>query len=300
MIDDICLNNAVANDYCHNIGTYDSPERMDVIVPDDKMLKHLLDIDNNTLVLFDIDKTLVYSPLHVANDDCFGHIIRHHQQYLEKKEARDKTLQIHNFISSSADFVPVAQEVLDAFMYLTALGVDFMAVTSRDAPLAKATLRHLSEAGLQFPIIHENDFDLECRPNSRFEGQVIFSDAGHKGQCLAEFLQKINYGIPNKIIFFDDKEKNLHYVAETCKEWGIDFYGVRYSALDVWSTQLEANICHEQANEFINSLISLLHLEEHCTELHAYFIKDAPKEQHDQHDLCYPVMHNMLTSHILK
>ncbi len=226
------------------------------IVHDDKVVDHLLGIDENTLVIFDVDKVLVYAAEQVAaNDDCFSHIMGYHMQSLEKMDARAKTLKTHNFISTHTTFSLVDPEFKDVFAHLKERNIDFFALTARDKIMSSATIKHIKDVELEFPIIHDGRMDLECRPNAYFEEQIIFADAGHKGECLFEFLGKINYTLPNKVIFIDDKEKNLHQVREFCEERNIDFYGVRYSKLDEWTTNLIGTTCFTQANNFLKALM---------------------------------------------
>jgi hypothetical protein len=58
---------------------------------------------------------------------------------------------------------------------------------------------------------------------------MLFADGADKGQVLKAFLSKIPQYKFKKVIFIDDKVKNLKSVEKVCKETGTQFIGVEYS-----------------------------------------------------------------------
>jgi hypothetical protein len=220
-----------------------------VIIHDDFIAKNLLKagLDNKTLVLFDVDITLVYAEdIIAANDFCFPIYMDHYAKSTSSlADARALAIAAHSLAYSVADFKLVSEEFKHVFPLLDELGVNYMALTARDKGMSAATIRQLANVGIDMSDNHvENKmFDLKSRPNAYFEKNIIFCDNGHKGKCLTETLNKTKSALPAKIIFIDDKEKNLHQVRETSEEMGIPYIGIRYNMLDKWVKEQTRTKC---------------------------------------------------------
>jgi hypothetical protein len=211
-----------------------------VIIHDDFIARNLIKagLDNTTLVLFDVDITLVYAEdIIAANDFCFPIYMDHYAKSTSSlADARALAIAAHSLAYSVANFKLVSEEFKHIFPLLDKFGADYMALTARDKGMSAATIRQLDNVGIDMSGDHPENkmFDLKSRPNAYFERNIIFCDNGHKGKCLTETLDKTKSALPTKIIFIDDKEKNLHQVRETSEEIGVPYLGIRYNMLDKW------------------------------------------------------------------
>jgi hypothetical protein len=79
-----------------------------------------------------------------------------------------------------------------------------------------------------------------------FEHGIIFVDIGKdKGVCLKRFFEMTGKR-PSKIIFFDDRMKNVKSLETFCKAEGIDFVGIRYGGADGAIEQFEPMVSDVQ------------------------------------------------------
>lgn len=62
-------------------------------------------------------------------------------------------------------------------------------------------------------------------------GGIIFTGNYSKGEVVAAWLKQIDYR-PTKIIFIDDKLKNVESVERALHSRDFPFYGLRYDYLD--------------------------------------------------------------------
>ncbi len=127
-------------------------------------------------------------------------------------------------------------ELLKELQGLEKNGVQVMALTARSLLIANRTiqqLRHLhidfSKGDHRIKRIEKMNFGLAFP--SKYKGGIVFCSNNDKGKLLDHFLELVGYK-PDIVIFSDDKEKNLTSVQKTVEARGIEFVGIRMSALD--------------------------------------------------------------------
>jgi 5S rRNA maturation endonuclease (ribonuclease M5) len=73
-------------------------------------------------------------------------------------------------------------------------------------------------------------YDIELgsiKKRCLYKKGIIFCDLNHKGSMMVEFLKQIKYK-PKKIIFVDDKMRNVINVEEAAKKLGIECIAIHY------------------------------------------------------------------------
>jgi hypothetical protein len=98
-------------------------------------------------------------------------------------------------------------------------------------------LKNLKDLGISFmppKETHEITFkDLQSKIKKAIPGYkegVLFTCGTDKGTVLKYYFNHIQYK-PKKIIFIDDKRKNLNSVESFCNNTGIEFLGFEYTAV---------------------------------------------------------------------
>lgn len=194
-------------------------------------LKNFLKPD--TLVVFDIDNTLI-EPLQIlGSDQWFDSKIKFYKkQGLSRQQAFQKTYDEYYQIQSITDSRTVEKNTPKIFLQ-TAEKNQVMGLTTRDLCLSYATLKQLKKLNLAFnkaPLSEE--VYLYTDRGLLYKDGIFFTAGAHKGRAFAAFLKKTGLKNPKSILFVNDKLKPLQEMQGECESMGIAFTGLRYGYLD--------------------------------------------------------------------
>lgn len=172
----------------------------------------LLNIEQETLLIFDIDETLIEA----ANMIC-------RPQFLDKfLELQDKYFKNFNLSQKCKEFLdkkiliePYIKDIIDHLQkkHIPIIGLTTRNVTREKAnDMLKLTYNCLNDLGINFNNLSIENFDIVDYKNSgatpKFYNGIIFTDATSKGYALYSFLYHTGIKL-KKIIFIDDIYKNL-------------------------------------------------------------------------------------------
>jgi hypothetical protein len=201
------------------------------------VLDHL---EDQTLVVLDIDNTLIEPKQQVGSDQWFCYMLKYHRsQGLNDVEALKEVLPLWTKIQLKTEVRTCEPATAFVVRKLQEKNVPVIGLTSRSVALAFRTIDQLDSVGvhLKRSAPHAQDFRLSTEfaahedPAYYIEG-ILFCSGGHKGDLLLDFLEHADYN-PSKIIFVNDKEKYLVDVEETMeKQVRISYVGLRYGACD--------------------------------------------------------------------
>lgn len=214
--------------------------------------------DKGTLVVFDLDNTLIKNNQTLGSDQWF-------YAYFKKLKSEGhtdanslaKTVQIYTEAQkkSKASLVePVASKIVAD---LQKMNPNVMALTTRGFVLKDTTISQLNSVDIDFNkgFGKHKFFTLTPPINSaKFYHGIAFSDDNDKGSCLLDIIEKENLKF-NKIVFIDDKIKNVKSIDKAAKEKGIEYVGIRYSHLDSEAGNLDTEVASIQ-QEFLEKIIS--------------------------------------------
>lgn len=148
-------------------------------------------------------------------------------------------------------------------------GITVLGLTARHPLGAQYTHQHLRSLNICFHHKHDyDDIDLSDRYPALYLNGVLFCDLNEKPDVLARYFNTVSYW-PTKIIFIDDKLKNVLKMEAFCKKHNIEFIGIRYSKLDAQVRQfkLENTFTHLvnffQQNSDIPPIAGLMQLLPH-------------------------------------
>ena len=221
-----------------------------------------VDHHEKTLVVFDLDNTLVRYANVLGSDEWFSFTL---SKLIEKGYSYSQALELllplyfkmvhHLELSIFDDYA------IDLLNYLHEHNITTIALTSRSLPIAQRTLDELARLKINF-VSAEYPFNKEIhgqltRPYYCKNG-VIFCNDNDKGLVLRDLLHKLNY-FPTKVIFIDDKHKYLISLQKALKEidfaWAINYIGIRYAGADHFVKAFDPTHAHTLLCEFMAKVV---------------------------------------------
>jgi hypothetical protein len=208
-------------------------------------------IDKDTLILLDIDDTLLIPNQMLGCDEWFIHRMDElHALGMPKGQALEKTIAEWESIRHITD-MHIVEEGNDIIVQrLQDEGYSVMGLTTQGIALATRTHQQLNV----------NNFDLtRSAPNADgvyfslqghgvlYRNGVLFTSGRHKGKALLNLLKAWDLK-PKHVVFINDKESHLKEVQESLENQGIAFTGLRYAFSDQKKSEFNWQIASYQFN----------------------------------------------------
>lgn len=190
--------------------------------------------DSDTLILLDLDNTIMETAQTLGSDQWFNYRIKHYlgREY-SSQEALEMALAEWMAVQNLTRVKLVEPETCDWIEKLQKEKIALMGLTTRGLGLATRTIEQLHSIGIDLsktaPLQQETFFKTE--QGILYRKGILFTAGTNKGKTLFHFLQDHNI-VPKKIIFIDDKMKYLKEVEELCLGADIPYLGLRYGFLD--------------------------------------------------------------------
>lgn len=189
-------------------------------------------VTENTLVVFDLDNTLIKAQQTLGSDQWFSHEINQNmKQGLDLYQAIDNILPLYFHIQDVTAVTLTEPCIPNILQKLNNMGIQTMALTTRSPQLARRTFQLLREVNIKFKSNISHEFILEPEFDSRHIKHCLFVGNANKGEILSLFLKQCGLN-PQRIIFIDDKINHVKNVAKAVEQLDIEFIGLRYSGLD--------------------------------------------------------------------
>jgi hypothetical protein len=189
----------------------------------------------DTLVLLDIDDTLLITRQMLGCDEWFNHRIKMHKQNgMDHSRALEKALAEWEAIRhlTHMDIVePNSQSVIHS---LQKQGYRVMGLTTQGLALATRTIQQLEEIGIDLSLTAPTQEHIYLPTKTHgvlFKKGVLFTSGTHKGEALFQFCQTIDHPVC-RIVFVNDKENNIREIEGTANDCSVEFLGLRYAYSD--------------------------------------------------------------------
>ena len=208
-----------------------------------------MDSKEKNLIVFDIDNGIGSVDAIIGTDQWFEYMkAKHISQGSTVEEAICLVLPAYTYIHFTTPFKLIEQETPEFIRSLQDNNYNVISLTSRSSFLAYCTTSQLSSIGISFAKNNlQEQIVLNTKPQCIYKDGIIFTGQNNKGDVLIKFIHLANLK-PSKIIFIDDKLKNLQLVqAAIEKNFGIDFVGIRYSRCDEYVKEFD---CEKADKEF--------------------------------------------------
>lgn len=213
-------------------------------------------VEDSTLILFDIDETLIYPKTMLGSKEWFHFLDRHARDWkLEKRK------DCSRFVVDVMKAIPVqlVDPVIGSLVsYLNdqedivVLALTARPYVPRDVPESNLTADQLLSVGIDFSQgLSEYNLNDIFKHQLIVRDGIIFTDGRLKGEELKFFLNQIGYR-PGKIIFVDDKISQVESVHIAMEKEGISCDCYHYTKVASNPRQFDALISAIQLDHAIN------------------------------------------------
>jgi FMN phosphatase YigB (HAD superfamily) len=191
----------------------------------------LSQIDSNTLVIFDIDNTLIRQDSMVGTHQ-WGDYIRDRAiaKGIPVDDAKAYQYKAFAELQPYLNVVPVENKVMQILNFLSKNKVPHFALTARSGTLKKITSKQIRILNHDFLRSFPLQKDDQLLHEHLYQG-IIFSGDVPKGELLNTIIEN-SITPPKKIIFIDDKKYNLDSVESSLANSPIILESRRYGAAD--------------------------------------------------------------------
>jgi len=215
-------------------------------------------IDEDTWLLVDLDNTLFEA------QQAFGHanwfydeMKKKLQNGLSQEEAIRDIAPIWTRAQQICSVKPLEEDFIPTLISLQNRGIIIMGLTHRQPAVAEATIRQIASLGFDFlkTAPHKDSLVIPAKgPTLYVKGVLFVNDCHEKGDVFIPFLSMINQ-VPQKIVFVDDKRKNVEELEQTTSKHDIEYVGVYYTAIERVTPVYSRKIAEFQ-HKFLDKIMS--------------------------------------------
>ena len=194
------------------------------------------DYHKNTLVIFDIDNTIGHPPTDLGSDQWFYAMLnRAIKQGIPQQKAIDDLIPIYYQLMEVMLLEPTEPAVVPLIKDLQNKKISVISLTARSLGITERTIVQLHGMDINFSLNMPRTFPIAYEkgkgaPALYIDG-IIFVGNHDKGEVLAHWLKQTKFK-PTKIIFIDDKLKNVKDVEKALHKRNYPFIGIRYGKID--------------------------------------------------------------------
>ena len=198
------------------------------------------EVKPGTLVVFDIDNTLLEPVGNIGSDQWYYYLLKAYKRdgNLSDAEAEDRAAKAWTSTLGKVKVRPVEALTPPLVAALQRNGIQVMALTARGTEDEGATMGQLKDIGVDLGANTVTTKRLAFKKGKLadaeqlFSGGVFFaSEAADKGKVLAAFMKKLKLK-PSKVVFADDKPHHTKNVDAALTAAGIPVVALRYGAAD--------------------------------------------------------------------
>ncbi len=182
----------------------------------------------------DLDNCLFEANRFYGHADWFyGLVEKRMNDGLSKTEAVRDVYPLWIEAQKTCEVRPVEPEFVALIQALQEKGVRVMGFTHRQPSVVDSTVRQVRSLGLEFDAPSSwAGRTVQINGPALCESGILFvGDYNKKGDVLAAFLD-LSEPKPERIVFMDDKRKNVEELEPLAAELKIDYLGVHYTAID--------------------------------------------------------------------
>lgn len=190
-------------------------------------------VDEDTLVLLDIDDTMLIPSQTLGTDVWFIHRMGIYQKEHEFMVALDKAIAEWEAVRHVTKVNVVEEGTAEIIKEIQGRNIKVMGFTTQGVALATRTVKQLKSLNIYLANNAPSSDDLYMMNGHGilFRKGILFTAGSSKGAAIVKYLETINYK-PKKIVFINDKSTHLKDLETGCKKLGIEFTGLRYSYSD--------------------------------------------------------------------
>jgi len=210
------------------------------------MKEALFDVVTGDVVVFDIDNTILEPAQTLGSDQWFEYLVgKGKQTGLEPQKAIEAAQKDWNRVQPATQVRLVETITAKYIRTLQMRGIVVLALTARPHNIDRVTVDQLTQLNVNFH--HYSEFVPQ--DVGYLEG-VLFANGKNKGLVLRDFLNQLHIE-PRRLIFIDDKEKNVKNMDAEFSNGPFANINYRYGAADERVKAFSADIAELQWAYFV-------------------------------------------------
>ncbi len=219
-------------------------------------------VDKHTLVIFDIDNIIFRTKTLFGSPDWAAQLINQEMSKgLSRELCAKKCYPLWMKAQKYTDIVLLDKRIVPILKQVRKKACGFIGLTSRQPAAAEITEWQLNKFGIDFGRSNFSPFAFisSFKHPTLFRQGILFSnDLNKKGEVFAAWMEQIRSQINRKnaikkIVVIDAKEKNLQSMADAAQNLGIEFVGVRYSAIDAYKKKINPELIEKEKGILSNN-----------------------------------------------
>lgn len=199
-------------------------------------------VTKDSLVLLDIDDTLLIPAQTLGTDAWFLYRIQQHEeQGKDHHTALEKALAEWEAIRHLTEVKIVEKGSQQIVENLQKQKIPVMGLTTQGLALATRTVMQLKTLGIDLTLsapseksfYYDNHFsgDLCLQTGVLYRQGILFTSGTNKGEALLKLFDRMKI-LPQHVVFINDKATHLKDVQKAMEKAGIAFTGLRYAYSD--------------------------------------------------------------------
>jgi phosphoglycolate phosphatase-like HAD superfamily hydrolase len=205
----------------------------------------------DTLVLLDIDDTLLIPVQMLGCDEWFKYLCdKHQKEGLSPLNALEKSLAEWEAVRHLTKMELVEPKTNEIVQELQKEGYRIMGLTTQGLALATRTVLQLQEQQIDLLVAAPEKEDIYLTQQEHgvlYRHGILFTSGTKKGEALFQLLEKMGYA-PKRIVFINDKASHLADVEAVAQKRGIPFIGLRYAYSDARKAAFRMDVAEYQFN----------------------------------------------------
>ena len=210
-------------------------------------------IQEDSIVLFDIDDTILIPEQMLGCDEWFLHIFQKYQEEgLPFEEAKNRAVHEWRVVRHMTGMELVEETAPEVIKKIQEKNIPVIGFTTQGYYLSDITNKSLNDKGVDFSLTapHEEDFYFTLMQKEKkhpllFQNGILFTGGTHKGDSFFEFCNRINYE-PKHVIFLNDKASHLQEIEVHAINREVPFTGLRYGYSDAIKARFSPEIAQKQ------------------------------------------------------
>jgi hypothetical protein len=215
----------------------------------------IADAQPGTLVIFDIDNTLLHPCQMLGSDEWFQYYVKKKERQLHNyEEALNQAVDILHSVYCSTRVKPMEACTVEVVHALQNQGLNVIGLTSRSSTVAGVTIRQLASIGIDLSVTapSQASFSFAGLSETLYFHGVVFTKGKSKKNALSAFFEQLSW-CPKRILFIDDGKKHIDELS-TYENEGFEFVGLRLNVADAYVKALDPKICDAELEEFLDRM----------------------------------------------
>lgn len=192
-------------------------------------------VDEDSWFLVDLDNTMFEAKQALGHTDwLYDERQKREQNGMSREEAVQASYPDWIKTQQICPVQPLEENFVPSLIALQNRGVVIMGLTHRQPFIAQSTVRQVTSLGFDFTKTapSQDCFTIfSTHPALYLKGILFVNDYNQKGDVFTLFLSIINQ-TPKKVVFIDDKKRNVEELEQALSKYAIEYVGIYYTAAE--------------------------------------------------------------------